>query len=531
MTCVRDGDSSPTTTGRFPLLPIDAESCIAIIPMAWDMDDSKRPPCQSDEPDELSLKIWVSLVARSFRPKGQRVVYIFCNRAGRDDKGVTYTGSSAVISVTDDKLILHGVLHRDERKVLVVNTDKSPFPPLPLERELAEALTEALLPVGYVAGGVSEEERSDDASLAPSTPGTSIKDSNSVRGISANSSLRESVKELAEKDMGKIDYETDEVCGEMVLKGPIGKLKLEIPKIPYQETSATDADEEKNRESAAPPTSAALSSGTVRPMEASTPYPLHGPQTSLNTPITTIDESPMSPSEWDFWPQEPYKPELGGSRSQKMAEAQPFWGSKRPLTPIKKNAGLWRMTPMCTHLANLTGGQARSMLSPLQELPDCRRPASPKCNNAAAIGFRRREEAARCAKHSSAAENQAREISSHLSRVSDPKHLVNAGSHAQKETPSPLGRPAILPAVTVGREEREKNAGSIPILASPSILGTNPATSSREPARARRCKSERRAEEASSQKRSGESPTTREVSRGRRRQRREYPRIMVRSPS
>ena len=78
-----------------------------------------------EDPDMATLSYWLVRLEPVRKARGSKeVIIVFANRTGVEDE-VVYAGTSAVIGIKGEEMILYGLLGRGEEELLVVDTSRA----------------------------------------------------------------------------------------------------------------------------------------------------------------------------------------------------------------------------------------------------------------------------------------------------------------------------------------------------------------------------------------------------------------------
>lgn len=95
--------------------------------MAWlTHDDPREFSVHPLEPDLSTLTYWAMRLEPVIRAESKdEIIVVFCNRCGTEGDAL-YAGTSAVVGIKDGEVSVYGLLGRDEKKLLVVDTNLPP---------------------------------------------------------------------------------------------------------------------------------------------------------------------------------------------------------------------------------------------------------------------------------------------------------------------------------------------------------------------------------------------------------------------
>lgn len=107
---------------------VDSHAKLVIVTMSWSTrEDARTFSCTPAEPDMETLTYWAQRLEPVIRKERRdEIIFVFCNRCGREDK-VVYAGTSAVIGIKEGEVNVYGLLGRGVKDLLVVDTDVAPF--------------------------------------------------------------------------------------------------------------------------------------------------------------------------------------------------------------------------------------------------------------------------------------------------------------------------------------------------------------------------------------------------------------------
>ncbi|CAL3965843.1 unnamed protein product [Diplocarpon coronariae] len=106
---------------------------LIILSMAWMTREDGRSFRISKEPDTNTLSSWLARLEPIIGNEGEdEIIAVFANRAGAEDNAV-YAETSTVLGIQAGEVKVYGILGREDRDLLVVNT--STLPKLPLVSE------------------------------------------------------------------------------------------------------------------------------------------------------------------------------------------------------------------------------------------------------------------------------------------------------------------------------------------------------------------------------------------------------------
>ncbi|KAJ6782563.1 hypothetical protein PWT90_04555 [Aphanocladium album] len=475
---------------------------VAVMSMAWETaeeprDFSRRP----NEPDMDSLTCWVRRLEPLIRAEtSEEIIVILCNRTGVEGHA-TYAGSSAVLGIKGGEVLVYGILGRNEKELLFVDTDIEPIAKL-VHRPDAESDS------NWDADKTSSDE-TEAQQDSPITPDTSDKGSESVYLPLARQGLE------YEKSASKATLQQVQVLDENGTAQEVSKMgqpirpRIQIPPAMSARSHGAKADTNSPEalKSALSRTSAS-SSATIRPLDKNSPsaqaiitsnqrWPSEIPSCANLSPPKTADAVPITPFEdltpisaACFWPTSQASPPTNitaGSTTPARERTGPMsWkyprntsgvavgtgrGGKRafirPDTPaVARHQFRW---PSSSQPASY-GATSKLRKEVERDATISQRPESPKSRHASSPDLRQQHFSVMSPKNFEVAAN-------HLEGIARRAHEASADAPTrQANRKSPERRAASVSgsaAVDDRKDEsprKEEAAGSIVILASPSVL-------------------------------------------------------------
>lgn len=119
---------APWDAFEFAYHVVESESNVVIVSMAWlTREDEQTFTQRQHEPDLDTLMYWIS----RFEPlintdAAEETIAIFCNRTGVESDAI-YAGTSAVVGFHQGEVKVYGLLSRGDNKLLVVDTNDTPY--------------------------------------------------------------------------------------------------------------------------------------------------------------------------------------------------------------------------------------------------------------------------------------------------------------------------------------------------------------------------------------------------------------------
>ncbi|KAM3507626.1 hypothetical protein MY11210_007076 [Beauveria gryllotalpidicola] len=112
---------------EFAFHALDVCADVVILSMAWMKQEPREFSHIPSEPDMETLTYWVTRLEPLIRVdrKGE-VIVVFANRCGIEGDAM-YAGTSAVLGIHHGEVTVYGLLGRDEKKLLVVDTTRNPY--------------------------------------------------------------------------------------------------------------------------------------------------------------------------------------------------------------------------------------------------------------------------------------------------------------------------------------------------------------------------------------------------------------------
>jgi len=124
---------TPWDTFEFGKHILQVDANLVIVSMAWlTSEDQGVFTSQPQEPDLNTLGYWVRRLEPVITTESDdEIIVVFANRCGSEDHAV-YAGTSAVIGIKGGEVNVYGLLGRDDKRLLVVDTNQPPFAKLML---------------------------------------------------------------------------------------------------------------------------------------------------------------------------------------------------------------------------------------------------------------------------------------------------------------------------------------------------------------------------------------------------------------
>lgn len=106
---------------------LNSYSNLVILTMAWmTREDGRAYSRTPHEPDLETLTYWITRLEPLIRSDNEdEIIIVFCNRTGTEGDA-TYAGTSAVLGIKDGEVRVYGMLGRGEKSLLIVDTNNPP---------------------------------------------------------------------------------------------------------------------------------------------------------------------------------------------------------------------------------------------------------------------------------------------------------------------------------------------------------------------------------------------------------------------
>ncbi|KAI1824630.1 carbon-nitrogen hydrolase [Xylaria intraflava] len=160
---------APWNAYEFAFHVLDVAANIVILSMAWlTRENAVVFGSQPKEPDMETLTYWITRLEPLIRAETEEeIIVIFANRTGVEDDAV-YAGTSAVLGIQNGEVTVYGLLGRGERKLLVVDTEKSGVAKLVYRPDRdAHETDEASGGEPHISPGPDDKNRGPGSSGAP----------------------------------------------------------------------------------------------------------------------------------------------------------------------------------------------------------------------------------------------------------------------------------------------------------------------------------------------------------------------------
>jgi predicted amidohydrolase len=165
---------------------------VVVLSMAWlTREDAREFSRMPKDPDMDTLTYWVARLEPLIRSEGDdEIIVIFANRCGVEDDAV-YAGTSAVLGVKQGNVHVYGLLGRGEKELLVVDTEVEPIAHLVYRPEEGQVdnLTAEQNVTTVPAKDMSEAGQSDLQSSSTTSLYSDTQDSQMTRSNASGSLL------------------------------------------------------------------------------------------------------------------------------------------------------------------------------------------------------------------------------------------------------------------------------------------------------------------------------------------------------